>query len=135
VSVLLSAQIAEIDCANGNFVGETSEHLLCRLDGGVVFNTGLTMLMLHADPMLKRVTEIIDCVVEADIYKYWIFLHIHRLKLHAQKIAIVQPLDGYYSFTLYHMQPAFYLLLFGLCLSAFCFMVEMLYYRVLSKRV
>jgi hypothetical protein len=135
VSVLLADQIVEIEYAVGNFVGETSEPLLCRVEDGVVLNTGLTMLMLHGDPLLRRVTEIIDRVVEAGIYKYWISLHVLRLKLHAQKVAIVQPLDGYYSFTLYHMQPAFYLLLIGWCLSALCFKVEMLYSRLLSKRV
>jgi len=91
--------------------------------------------MLHGDPLLKRVTEIIDRVVEAGIYKYWFSLRIHRLKLRSQKIAIVQPHDGYYSFTLYHLQPAFYILLIGWCLSAVCFMMEELYNRVLRERV
>jgi hypothetical protein len=57
---------------------------------------------------LRRVKEFIDRVVEAGIYNFWISLHIHRLKLQAQKIAIVQPLDENYSFNLYHMQPAYY---------------------------
>ena len=40
----------------------------------------------------------------------------HSIKLHTRKIAIVNPLEGYYSFNLYHMQPAFYILLMGWCL-------------------
>jgi hypothetical protein len=32
------------------------------------------------------------------------------------------------------MQPAFYLLFMGWCVSAFCFIAEVLYYSVLSQR-
>jgi hypothetical protein len=134
VSVLLSDIAADIEYANGAYVGENSDPLLCRLEDGAVFNTGLSMLMLHVDPLMRRVNEIIDQVVEADIYNYWISLRMHSFKLHSRKIAIVHLLDGYYSFNLYHMQPAFYLLLMGLCLSALFFMVEIFYNRVLCKR-
>jgi len=89
--------------------------------------------MLHADPLMKRVSEIIDRVVEAGIYNYWISLNMNLRKLYSRKSAIVHPLDGYYSFNLYHMQPAFYLLLMGWCLSVFCFMFETLYNRFLAK--
>ena len=65
------------------------------------------MLMFHVDPLLRRVTEIIGCVVEGGLYSYWNALRIHRLKLFSQIIAIVQPIDGYYGFNLYHMQTAF----------------------------
>jgi hypothetical protein len=90
--------------------------------------------MFQGDPLIKRVTEIIDRVVEAGIYNYWISKRMNKIKLEARKIAIVHPLDGYYSFNLYHMQPAFYLLLMGWCLSAICFIVELFYNRVLSNR-
>ena len=133
VSVLYSDLAAEIDYAAGKFVGENSEPLLCRLEDGVVFSSGLTMLMFHGDPLLKRVNEVIGRVVEAGLYNYWFSLRIHLRKLSSQKIAIVHPLDGYYSFNLYHMQPAFYLLLMGWCLSALCFMVEVLFNRVLKS--
>jgi hypothetical protein len=56
------------------------------------------------------------------------------MKLGARNIGTVHPLGGYYSFNLYHMQPAFYLVLMGWCLSAFSFMIEVLYKRVLSKK-
>jgi hypothetical protein len=92
------------------------------------------MVMLHGDPLMRRVSEIIDRVVEAGLYNYWISFSTNILKLLSRKIAIVNPLDGYYSFNLNHMQPAFYLLLMGWCLCAICFMVELLYNRVLSKR-
>jgi hypothetical protein len=91
------------------------------------------MMMLHGDPLMRRVNEIIDRVKEAGLYNHWISLELNKLKTKYQKITIVQPLNQYYSFNLYHMQTAFYLILMGWCLSALCFMVEVLYNRVLSK--
>jgi len=55
-------------------------------------------------------------------------------KINTWMISIVNPLEEYYSFNLYHMQPALYLLLMGWCLSSLCFMFELLYNRQLSKR-
>ena len=133
-SVLMVDITVEENYATGDFVGENSEPLLCKLEDGVLFNSGLSMVMLHGDPLIKQVTEIIDRVVEAGLYNYWISLHMDMKKLLSRKIAIVQPLDEYYSFNLYHVQPAFSLLLMGWCISALCFVVEMFYNRVLSKR-
>jgi hypothetical protein len=134
VSVLLRDIVAEKAYANGHIFGENSELLVCRLEDGVVFKSGLSIIMFHGDPLIKRVTEIIDRVLEAGLYNYWISIKMNSDKLRSPKIAIVNPLDGYYSFNLYHMQPAFYLLLMGLCISVMCFMVELLYNCVLSKR-
>jgi hypothetical protein len=134
VSILLLDKVAEDNYANGVYVGENSEPLLCRLEDGVVFTTGLTMVLFHGDPLLLRVSEIIDRVVEAGIYNHWISLNMYLHNLHSRKIAIVQELDGYYSFNLYHIQPAFHLLLFGWFLSTFCFMFELLFNRILSNR-
>jgi hypothetical protein len=133
VSILLSENLAELYYAIGDYFGEKSEPLLCRLEGGLVFSTGLTMLMFLGDPLIRRVNEIIGRVVEAGLYNFWISRYFHRIKLYAQKIAIVQPLDEFYSFNLYHMQPAFYLLLMGWCLSALCFIVEVMYNSLLNK--
>jgi hypothetical protein len=135
VSVVLVDMVAERKYAAGDYVGENSEYLLCRLEDGVVYNNDLTMLMFHGDPLLRRVNEIIERVVQAGIYNYWISMNMDRTNLKSRKIAIVHPLDGYYSFNLYHMQPAFYVLLMGWCISVFCFMVELLCFRVLNKRM
>jgi hypothetical protein len=135
VSIFLIDKVAEDNYARGDYVGDNSEQLLCKLEDGVVFTTGLTMIMFHGDPLMWRVTEIIDRVVEAGIYNYWISFNINIRKKLSRKIAIVHPIDGYYSFNLYHMQPVFYLLLMGWCLSALCFLVELKYNRVYSKKV
>ena len=134
VSILLSDDSAEEDLALGLYLGLNSKPLLCGIQDGVFRFSGLTMIMLHGDPLMRQVTEIIDGVVEAGIYNYWNSLRIHSLKISSRKIAIVHPLNGYYSFKLYHMQPAFYLLLMGCCLSTLCFLVEILYNRILNKR-
>jgi hypothetical protein len=135
VSVLLLDKVAEDNYAAGYFVGENSEPLLCRLEDGIVYSFGQSMVMFHGDPLLRRVTEILDRVVEAGIYNYWISLNMNIHKLYSRKIAIVHPLDGYYSFNLYHMQPAFYLLLMGWSVSALCFIVEVLYNCIFSRRL
>jgi hypothetical protein len=133
VSILLVDRFAEDRFARGFFVSENSEPLICKLEDGVVESYGKSMVMFNGDPLMRRVTEIIDRVVVAGLYNYWVSKHFHMNKLYFRKIAIVHPLDGYYSFNLYHMQPAFYLLLMGWCISAICFIVELLYNRVLNK--
>jgi len=90
------------------------------------------MVMFHGDPLFRRVTEIIDRVVEAGIYNLWISQHFRTIV--SRKIPIYHPHDVYYSFNLHHMQAAFYLLFMGWCLSALSFMGEMLFNRLLSKR-
>jgi hypothetical protein len=134
VSILMPDMIAEVNFASGNFVGENSEPLLRRLEDGVVFSFGKSMIMVQGDPRMRRVTEIVDRVFEAGIYNYWISLNRNMHKILSRKVAILLPLDEYYSFNLYHMQPAFYLLMMGCCLSALCCMVEMLYNCLLCKR-
>src|SRR5215510_2553374 len=90
----------------GFIVGEHYETLLCKLEDGIVYNYGISMVMFHRDPLLRRVTEIIDRVVQAGLYNYWISALLHRCKLYYREIILVRPLDEYYSFNLYHMQSA-----------------------------
>ena len=115
-------------------LGENSEPFLCKLEDGIVYNDGLRMVMLKGDPLMKRVTEIFYRVVPAIFCNYWISRYKHRFKLLSRKITIVHPLDGYYSFNLHHMQPAFFLLLMGWCICAICFITELLCNRLLCKR-
>jgi hypothetical protein len=93
VAILLCDMVAEIHYARGYFVGENSEPLMCRLEDGVFYNSGLSMVMLHGDPLMKRVAHIFDRVVEAGIYNYWISLCFNLLKIKSRKIAIVSSLD------------------------------------------
>jgi hypothetical protein len=85
-SILLDNMQAEEYYATGVTVGENSETLLCRLEDGVVSKIGRSMIMFYGDPLLGRVNEIIDRVVEAGIYLYWISYRMHILKLRARMI-------------------------------------------------
>jgi len=133
-SLLLSDLYVEFLYARGYWLGENSEPLLCRLEDGVVYNDALRMVMLQGDPLMRRVTEIIDRVVEAGLYNFQISKEMNLNKILSPEISLFRQLDGYCRFKLHHMQPAFYLLLMGWCLSIICFMVELLYYGVLNKR-
>jgi len=133
VSILLADIDAEFNYAIGDLVGENSKPLLCKIEDGVVFPASLTMMMLHGDPLTRRVNDIIDRVIEAGLYNYWIALQLNWGKIVCRKIAIVHPLGGYYSFNLYQLQTVFYLLFMGWCLSALCFIFEVLYNHVLTK--
>ena len=134
VSIIMLDKLAEELYATGYFIGKNSEPLLCKLEDGMFLSIGQTMQLFHGDPLTRRVNEILDRVVEAALHKIWISLLMNGYKIYSHKIAMVHPLEEYYSFNLYHMQPAFYLLFIGWCLSAICFMFELLYFRLLSKR-
>jgi hypothetical protein len=135
VSVLLSDNDFQIQSENGDYVGWKGEPLLCRIDDGVFLNVQSVMIMIYGEPLLKRINEIFSRVLEAGLYKFWVSRLVNLDKIAVQKIAIVNSFDDYCSFNLYHMQPAFYLLLIGLCLSVFCFVIELYCYRLLNKRM
>jgi hypothetical protein len=130
VSFLFYEDEAELYYALGHFVGENSKPLVCKLEDGVIMTFAKTMLMFHGDPLMRRVNEIVDRVVEAGIYNHWRSV---ELSLTKAKFLEIQQLNEYYSFNLYHMQTAFYFLLMGWCLSALCFVVEVLYNRFLKN--
>ena len=72
VWILFSDRYPEIYYAIGDMLGENSEPLKCRLEDEVVYSDGLRMIMLQGGSLMKRVTEIVDRVVEAGLYNYWI---------------------------------------------------------------
>jgi hypothetical protein len=110
-SMLLLDKFAEENYASGYFVGENSAPFLCGLEDGVFYSYGISIVMFNGDPLMRKVNEIIVLVVEADLHTFWNSLSMNWKKLCSWNIAILQPLDRYYSFNLYHIQPAFYILL------------------------
>jgi hypothetical protein len=133
ISILLADISAEMYYARGDFVGEDSKPMLCKLEDGVVFPASVTMMMFYGDPLMRRVNDIFDRVVEAGLYNYWISIEFNWRKILYSKIALVHPLDDYYSFKLYHLQTVFYLLLMAWCLSGICFIFEVFYNLLLRK--
>jgi hypothetical protein len=113
---------AELNYAIGDFVGENSKPLLCRLQDGLVIHVTLTIIMCHGDLLMRRV-NIIDRVVEAGLYIYWVSLEFNWRKVSFSKIAIFHQLAGYYSIK---FNP------YKLFLSPFdwlVFMCNLLYFR------
>jgi hypothetical protein len=133
VSIFIDGLDFEILSATSLIGNENRKNSLCGLNDGVFLQIGNVMFMLYGDPLLKRVNEIFGRVVEAGLYNCWKSQILNRYKIALKKVAIVNPLDEYCNFNLYHMQPAFYLLLFGLCLSVFCFVIELFCYRLFNK--
>jgi hypothetical protein len=108
----------------GNLTDENSKPLFSQIEDWSTKRSGYAMIMLHGSPLMCRVDGIIRHVLEAGLYLKWLETHRHADKLTARSIAISRPVDEYYSFSLHHMQPAFYLLLMGYGLSVTCFVVE-----------
>jgi hypothetical protein len=80
-SILVPDIGAELSYADGELFGENSEMIICKLEDGVVYSSGLRMVMFHGDPLMKSVNEIIDRVVEAGIYNHWISFYMDLLKV------------------------------------------------------
>jgi hypothetical protein len=68
---------AEESFSIGGFVDEKSEQFLCRLDDGIRNMHGITMIMLHADELLRRISAVINLIVASCIHIFWIFLHMY----------------------------------------------------------
>jgi hypothetical protein len=134
VSVLLSDSLFQVVYQNGGNVGVNGEPLLCGVDDGMFIKVQSVMLMFYGEPILKQINDIFRRLSEAGLYTFWFSEMVNRYKLTVPTIAIVNPLDEYYSFNLYHMQPAFYLLLISLGVSVFCFVIELFCYRLSNKR-
>jgi len=58
------------------------------------------MVMFHGDPLMRRVYEIIDRVVEAGLHTFWDSNQVNLYKTYSWKIAISHSHDVYYSFYL-----------------------------------
>jgi len=77
VSILFADLNVEFYYAFVYNLGPKSEPLLCKLEDEVVHNNGLRMVMI-GDPLLRRISEIIDRVVEAGFYNFWISVFMHE---------------------------------------------------------
>jgi hypothetical protein len=130
ISLILDELSMEERYSGSSLMDENSKPLLCPLEDGVVMYGDSVMLMRVGDPLLERINEIIDRVVEAGIFMQWKKSHLERMKLRARAIGSYSPLNTYYGFAMKHMQPAFYLLLMGYVLSTSAFFIEIAYCRV-----
>jgi hypothetical protein len=125
ISLILDELSTEEQFARSRLMDENSKPLLCHLDDGVIMHGNHVMMMHVGDPLLDRINDIIQRVVEAGIFMQWKKSLFSEIKLRAGAIGIYSPLNNYYSFTMNHMQPAFYLLLMGFGTSTFIFILEL----------
>jgi hypothetical protein len=76
---------------------------VCKIEDGVVFQNAQTMITIHGEPLMRRINEIIDRVVESGIYKFWNSLLMNWYKIFFREISLVHPLVGILQFqTLSH---------------------------------
>jgi hypothetical protein len=53
ISILMPDDNVEESFALGDYLGENSKPFLCGIKDGVFRNNGLTMIMLHGDPLMR----------------------------------------------------------------------------------
>jgi hypothetical protein len=103
---------------------DTSSNSLCQIEDGVVERGPIVMVLPKGSALLDRINDIIFHVVEAGVFGEWVKMtdHIQMVK---EKAFFPGGLsDEYYKLSLEHLQSAFYLLLFGYCLSFAIFVTE-----------
>lgn len=116
-----------------NVSGETNSNSLCRIEDGVVEHGPIVMVLPRGSCLLDKINNIILHIVEAGIFGEWVKMsdYIHMVK---RKAFFPHGLsDEYYKLSLEHLQSAFYLLMFGSCLSFIIFVTELICNCVLSS--
>jgi hypothetical protein len=92
------------------------------------------MIMRVGDPLLERINEIIQRVVEAGMFMQWKKSLFDKIKIRSGTLHSYSLLDDYNSFTLEHMQPAFYMMLMGFCISTVIFLLEVANHHIVHLR-
>jgi hypothetical protein len=134
ISIILDEVDIEEEFAGSSLMDKNSKPTICSLDDGIVMTVHIAMMMHVGDPLLERIDEIIQRVVQAGLFMQWKKLHLNMIKIRAGKLHSYSLLDDYSNFTMEHMQPAFYLLLMGLCISTLIFLLELAHHRALGFR-
>jgi hypothetical protein len=134
ISIILDEANIEEKYATSSLMDENSKPLICSLDDGIIMTVNIVMMMHVGDPLLERIDEIIQRVVQAGLFMQWKKLHFNMLKIRAGTLHSYSLLDDYYSFTMEHMQPAFYLLSMGFCISTLILLLELAHHRVVGFR-
>ena len=134
ISLILDEVGIEEKFSSSSLMDENSKPLICPLHDGIVATLNYAMIMRVGNPLLERIDEIIQTVVEAGMFMQWKKLHFDKLKIQSRTIGRYSLLGDYYSFTLEHMQPAFYILLMGFCISTVVFLLELANHNILHLR-
>ena len=134
ISIIMDEVHTEDKVYTSSLLDENSKPLICPLDDGIVMTVNHVMIMRVGDPLLERINKIIQRVVEAGLFMQWKKRLFDQIKLRSGTLHSHSLLGNYNSFTLQHLQPAFYLLLMGCCISILIFLLELAHHRVLHLR-
>jgi hypothetical protein len=134
ISMILDELGIEERLSTSSLMDENSKPLICPLDDGIVIISNAAMIMRVGHPLLGRIDEIIQRVVEAGLFMQWKKSYIDKNKIRSGTLHSYSLLDDYYSFTLEHMQPAFFMLLIGVCISTVTFLLEIANHRIMHLR-
>jgi len=102
----------------------TSSNSLCQIEDGVVERGQIVMVLPKGSALLDRINDIIFHVVEAGVFGEWVKMTDHMQMVKEKAFFPGGLSDEYYKLSLEHLQSAFYLLLFGHCLSFVIFVTE-----------
>jgi hypothetical protein len=103
---------------------DTSSNSLCQIEDGVVEHGPIVMVLPKDSVLLDRINDIILHVVEAGVFGEWVAMTDHMQMVKERSFFPGGLFDEYYKLSLEHLQSAFYLLLFGYCLSFVIFVTE-----------
>lgn len=134
ISLIIEELSVEEKYSTSSLIDENSKPLICPLDDGIVMTVNAVMMVRMGDPLLGRIDEIIQRVVEAGLFMQWKKSYFDKIEIESGTLHRYSLLDDYNSFTLEHMQPAFYMLLTGLCISTVILLVELAIHRVIQWR-
>jgi hypothetical protein len=114
---------------------EIKGYQACVLKGMPALVTDTVMALQKGSPLLDRMNEIIDRLVESGILAYFAQpLPEVEQYIKAKSSSSKYVADNYCVLSMNHLQSAFYLLLFGHSLGFITFLVEMMYFKIYVKR-
>jgi hypothetical protein len=122
----------EIWRAGGMWTDENNRPLLCEMEGGDVTKLRIGFAVRNGRFILECINGVIDRIIETgiNIHAKGQFIQEVKLKNRLSYPAIV---DTYIDINVRHMQPVFYILLLGYSLAVASFVVEIMWYVLMSR--
>ncbi|PSN35315.1 Ionotropic receptor 584 [Blattella germanica] len=103
---------------------ETDRSLLCKIENGDVLPITYAMVVLKGNPLLCFIDNVITRIVESGIFLKWKEDSFVLEKILAKSFGIHTMASEYCDLSLSHMQPVFFILLFGDGLAFITFILE-----------
>jgi hypothetical protein len=120
--------------SGGYWTDEINRPLICELENGTVAAYDVAMAVLKGHPLLEHINDVIDHVVEAGLPMQWKRRVLETVKLSSNTSFTYTLADTYVNISATHLQSAFYMLLLGYVLALLSFILEVIWYNVMSER-